>query len=118
MGEDEGEVVEVRVGRYGPFLSKGEVRASIADDIAAALGDNKAAILQNHGLLTVGGSVDEAAWWFITMERSCQAQLLAEAAGASSRDTVADHAHLCVPGRCGVARRRCQAPSRPSQTST
>ena len=25
--------------------------------------------------------MDEAAWWFITMERSCQAQLLAEAAG-------------------------------------
>ena len=49
--------------------------------IAAALGDTKAAILQNHGLLTVGESVDEAAWWFITMERSCQAQLLAEAAG-------------------------------------
>lgn len=49
--------------------------------IAAALGDNKAAILQNHGLLTVGQSVDEAAWWFITMERSCQAQLMAEAAG-------------------------------------
>jgi ribulose-5-phosphate 4-epimerase/fuculose-1-phosphate aldolase len=49
--------------------------------IAAALGANKAVILQNHGLLTVGGSVDEAAWWFITMERSCQAQLLAEAAG-------------------------------------
>jgi ribulose-5-phosphate 4-epimerase/fuculose-1-phosphate aldolase len=38
-------------------------------------------ILRNHGLLTVGGSVDEAAWWFVTMERSCQAQLLAEAAG-------------------------------------
>jgi len=32
-------------------------------------------------LLTVGKSVEEAAWWFITMERSCQAQLLAEAAG-------------------------------------
>jgi ribulose-5-phosphate 4-epimerase/fuculose-1-phosphate aldolase len=29
----------------------------------------------------VGHSVDEAAWWFITMERTCQAQLLAEAAG-------------------------------------
>ena len=38
-------------------------------------------ILRNHGLLTVGHSVEEAAWWFITMERSCQAQLLAEAAG-------------------------------------
>ena len=49
--------------------------------IAHALGSNKAAILRNHGLLTVGQSVDEAAWWFITMERSCQAQLLAEAAG-------------------------------------
>jgi len=50
--------------------------------IAAALGNHKAAILANHGLLTVGHTVDEAAWWFITMERSCQAQLLAEA-GAS-----------------------------------
>jgi ribulose-5-phosphate 4-epimerase/fuculose-1-phosphate aldolase len=49
--------------------------------IAHALGDHKAVILRNHGLLTVGHSVDEAAWWFITMERSCQAQLLAEAAG-------------------------------------
>ena len=49
--------------------------------IAHALGDCKAAILSNHGLLTVGRSVDEAAWWFITLERTCQAQLLAEAAG-------------------------------------
>ena len=50
--------------------------------IAHALGENKAAILRNHGLMTVGHSVDEAAWWFITMERTCEAQLLAEAAGA------------------------------------
>ncbi|MGH9072619.1 MAG: class II aldolase/adducin family protein [Acidimicrobiales bacterium] len=49
--------------------------------LAHTLGDNKAVILRNHGLLTVGHSVDEAAWWFVTMERSCQAQLLAEAAG-------------------------------------
>jgi ribulose-5-phosphate 4-epimerase/fuculose-1-phosphate aldolase len=49
--------------------------------LAHALGDAKALILRNHGLLTVGHSVDEAVWWFITMERSCQAQLLAEAAG-------------------------------------
>ena len=49
--------------------------------IAVALGEAKAVILRNHGLLTVGHSVDEAVWWFITMERSCQAQLLAEAAG-------------------------------------
>jgi ribulose-5-phosphate 4-epimerase/fuculose-1-phosphate aldolase len=49
--------------------------------IAAALGDHKAVILRNHGLLTVGDTVDAAAWWFITMERSCQVQLLAKAAG-------------------------------------
>lgn len=49
--------------------------------IGAALGDGKAVILRNHGLLTVGHTVEAAAWWFITMERSCQAQLLAEAAG-------------------------------------
>jgi ribulose-5-phosphate 4-epimerase/fuculose-1-phosphate aldolase len=49
--------------------------------IAAALADHKAVILRNHGLLTTGHSVDAAVWTFITMERSCQAQLLAEAAG-------------------------------------
>ena len=38
-------------------------------------------ILRNHGLLTVGRSVDEAVWWFVAMERSCQVQLMAEAAG-------------------------------------
>jgi ribulose-5-phosphate 4-epimerase/fuculose-1-phosphate aldolase len=49
--------------------------------IAHALGGNKACILRNHGLLTAGSTVDEAAWWFITMERTCQVQLVAEAAG-------------------------------------
>lgn len=49
--------------------------------IAAALGTRKAVILRNHGLLTVGDSVDAAAWWFLTLERSCQVQLAARAAG-------------------------------------
>jgi len=49
--------------------------------IAHALGGAKAVILRNHGLLTVGGSVDAAVWWFVAMDRSCQAQLLAQAAG-------------------------------------
>lgn len=48
--------------------------------IARALGDGKAAILQNHGLLTVGKSVDEAAFWFISLDKTCHAQLLVEAA--------------------------------------
>jgi ribulose-5-phosphate 4-epimerase/fuculose-1-phosphate aldolase len=49
--------------------------------ITHALGDRKAVILSNHGLLTVGRSVDEAAWWFCSMDKVCQVQLLAEAAG-------------------------------------
>jgi ribulose-5-phosphate 4-epimerase/fuculose-1-phosphate aldolase len=73
-----------------------------AKALAAALGPHKATIHRNHGLFTVGHSVDEAAWWFITMERSCQAQLLAEAAGTPvliddegaryTRDNSAGHA--------------------------
>ncbi len=49
--------------------------------IADILGNKKAIILCNHGLLTVGHSVDETAWWFIAMDNCCQAQLMAEAVG-------------------------------------
>lgn len=54
---------------------------SEGDRIGAALGDMKACILQNHGLLTVGHSIEECIFWFVTMERTCQSQLLAEATG-------------------------------------
>jgi ribulose-5-phosphate 4-epimerase/fuculose-1-phosphate aldolase len=74
---------------------------SEGERIARALGAKKAAILRNHGLLTVGETVDEAVWWFVTMDRSCQAQLLAEAAGepvkidpthaAATREQVGTH---------------------------
>jgi ribulose-5-phosphate 4-epimerase/fuculose-1-phosphate aldolase len=62
------------------------------------LGNYKAVILQNHGLLTAGHSVEEAAWWFITMERTCQSQLLAEAAGVPIRirDEIAALTHSQV----------------------
>ncbi len=61
--------------------------------LAGVLGDKKAIILKNHGHLTVGSTVEEAVWWFATMERSCQAQLMAEAAGNphSIPDDVARH---------------------------
>jgi len=53
--------------------------------VGNALGNKKAVILQNHGLLTVGDTVDAAAWWYICMERCCQVQLLAEAASKNSK---------------------------------
>ena len=66
--------------------------SSEGERIAKVLGDRKAVILRNHGLLTVGQTVEEAAWWFITMERSCQAQLTAEAVGTPVKIDAADAA--------------------------
>ena len=51
------------------------------DANAAALGENRAAILKNHGLLTTGKSVDAAVWAFLSMDRCCQSQLMAENSG-------------------------------------
>ena len=49
--------------------------------LAHALGESKAAILRNHGLLTVGHSVDETVYWFTTHG----AQLPGRAAGPGRR---------------------------------
>ena len=50
--------------------------------IGRALGAHKAVILRNHGMLTVGETVDSAAWWFLTLERTAQSQLMAYSAAA------------------------------------
>ncbi|KAI4804950.1 arad-like aldolase/epimerase, partial [Aureobasidium sp. EXF-8845] len=50
-------------------------------NIARALGNNKAAILVNHGLITVGETVDEAAYLYTLLEKSCRIQLMVEATG-------------------------------------
>jgi len=48
---------------------------------AAAFGDKRMAVHSGHGIFTAGQSIDEAAWWFVLMNRCCESQLLAEAAG-------------------------------------
>ncbi len=58
---------------------------SEGDLIGKALGDKKAVILQNHGLLTVGHSIEECIFWFVTMERTCQAQILADSTGLTKK---------------------------------
>ncbi|EEA19008.1 hypothetical protein TMatcc_010449 [Talaromyces marneffei ATCC 18224] len=53
------------------------------DNIARALGPrNKNIILQNHGILTCGGTIAEAAAFFIALERACHTQLLVESSTA------------------------------------
>jgi ribulose-5-phosphate 4-epimerase/fuculose-1-phosphate aldolase len=57
--------------------------------LAMALGPKgKGMTLRNHGLLTVGKTVDEAAYLFMLMEKSCEVQLLVEAAAANGIDKV------------------------------
>ena len=53
--------------------------------IGAALGAHKAVILGNHGMLTVGETVESATWWFLTLERTAQSQLMAYAAGTPTK---------------------------------
>jgi ribulose-5-phosphate 4-epimerase/fuculose-1-phosphate aldolase len=55
--------------------------AASADQFAAAFAGKRTGIQSGHGLFTTGSTLDEAAWRFITMDRACQVQLLAEAAG-------------------------------------
>lgn len=50
--------------------------------IANALGQKKAALLQNHGLLTCGKTIESAVWWFMSLEKCCHVQLLADAAAS------------------------------------
>ncbi len=57
------------------------VDTEISRQMGEALGTKKALIHQNHGVVTTGGSVDAAVWWFIALERACQSQLLAHATG-------------------------------------
>ncbi|KAI9848790.1 MAG: hypothetical protein M1838_000371 [Thelocarpon superellum] len=49
-------------------------------EIAKTLGDKKAALLQNHGILTVAGTIEAAIFWFVSLEKCCHTQLLADAA--------------------------------------
>lgn len=65
-------------------LFRGDVLVLGAEEgrrIAQTMGHKRAAVLLNHGLLTVGSTVDAAAYRFLAMERCAQVQLLAEAAG-------------------------------------
>lgn len=57
--------------------------AEEGNNIAKALGQKKAIILQNHGLLTTSTSIEAAVWWFISLESLCRIQLLADAAAGA-----------------------------------
>jgi ribulose-5-phosphate 4-epimerase/fuculose-1-phosphate aldolase len=68
------------IGRHDSYTGV-VLDAAEGQRIGVALGSHKAVILANHGMLTVGTTVDSAAWWFLTLERTSMSQLLAYAAG-------------------------------------
>ncbi|MBU6483888.1 MAG: class II aldolase/adducin family protein [Betaproteobacteria bacterium] len=71
IGEEAGQVaVEVKGGNR----------------VANAFKGVKAAIHQNHGLLTASRhSIDSAAFWFIALERCCRQQLMIDATGIAPK---------------------------------
>jgi ribulose-5-phosphate 4-epimerase/fuculose-1-phosphate aldolase len=48
----------------------------------ASIGDRRAVILRNHGLLAWGASVPEAFMWLWTLQRACDVQAASAAMGA------------------------------------
>lgn len=53
--------------------------------ICAALGPTgRGVILQNHGILSVGQSVESTVAYFVRLEQLCETQLLADASGGST----------------------------------
>ncbi|KAG7085608.1 hypothetical protein E1B28_003158 [Marasmius oreades] len=54
------------------------------ENIAAALGPtHKTCILRNHGLLTLGNTIDECVYLFALLDKHCKLQLMVEAAAAN-----------------------------------
>ncbi|KAG2110138.1 class II aldolase/adducin domain-containing protein [Suillus clintonianus] len=62
--------------------------------IAAALGSKKAAILQNHGALVAAKSIESTIFFFISLEKCCKVQMIADQAAAARGLTprLIDHA--------------------------
>lgn len=79
------------------------VEAKAGKSVSEYFKDVRAAIHQNHGLLTASRhSIDEAAFWFIALERCCQQQLLIEASGITPK--------LVPPERCRYSRENVGSP--------
>ena len=57
------------------------------------LGDNKALLLRNHGIVTAGRTLEEAVYLAIFLENACWMQVLAETAGGPKLVSTPAEAH-------------------------
>ncbi len=73
-----------------------------AKKMAVLLGEENVAIIaQNHGLFTVGDSVDACLWWFLLSERVCGYNMSIRAAEASGKKAVPIPHEIAVKAREG-----------------
>ena len=80
----------VVIGEQGGQVA---VENHAGSDVAKAFKGVKAALHQNHGLLTASRhSIESAAFWFIALERCCQQQLAIAASGIEPIRIPADRA--------------------------
>lgn len=71
--------------RIGYHEFEGLADGAAADGLVRDLGPHRALVLRNHGLLTAGATIGEAFMRMYFLERACQVQLDAFAAGAELR---------------------------------
>lgn len=74
---DEGKHFDFNVPNFALWTGRFNDRA-IAEQVAATLGDAKAILLKNNGLIAVAGSVPVAALRAIFLDKACRMQLAAE----------------------------------------
>jgi L-ribulose-5-phosphate 4-epimerase len=60
--------------------------------VVACLGAHNALLLRNHGIVTVGRSIEEAVMTAVLLEKACKVQLLAEQAGGAKAATSPEEA--------------------------
>ncbi len=60
--------------------------------VARALADKNALMLRNHGIVTVGRTIEEATILALFLERACKAQLMVEACGGATHVSTSDDA--------------------------
>jgi L-fuculose-phosphate aldolase len=76
--------------------------AALGQAVAAALGDARAILLPQHGIVTAGPDLPSAVMTAVLLDRACRTQLTAMAAGplrvwGSSEDTIAKRADVWAP---------------------
>jgi L-fuculose-phosphate aldolase len=68
------------------------VTQELGKAVTGCLGENKALLLRNHGIVTAGRTIEEAVYLAVFLENACWMQVVAESAGGAKLVTPPDEA--------------------------